>query len=283
MVALKNNNLTVEINPHGAELWSVTGADGFAYLWQGDPAVWAGRAPVLFPIVGGLRDDVFYYCGKPYHLPKHGFARTSDFTVETLREDSAVFLLRSNESTKQSYPFDFAFRVGFRLCENRLAIEYRVDNTDDKEIYFSFGAHEAYACAGGIEGYQLEFPAPETLSRLMVDGNLLNGKAVPVMENSRILPLKNRYFEDDALIFKAINSKQVTLTGFPGARRVTVDYPGFSQLLVWTKPGAEYICIEPWDGIPDSVGCKQDITKKEGIVALQPGKTYALTHTVTFQ
>lgn len=283
MVEIKNENLKVQINTLGAELQSVKSSDGFEYLWQGDPEVWSGRAPVLFPIVGGLMDDEFIYDGKAYKMSKHGFARISEFEAEEVDTHKAVFLLKSNSETKKQYPFDFEFRVSFVLKDNKMEVEYRVDNTDQKDIYFSFGAHEAYACAGGVDGYLAEFDSDERLFRHMVTGNFINGEKIPVSDGGNLLVIKDEFFEDDALIFRDIESKVVSLYKPGTDKKVTVEYPDFKNLLIWTKPGAEYLCIEPWDGIPDSLGCGKEIKNKDEIVTLSAGKTYARTHTITFE
>lgn len=283
LVELKNDVLQVMIDSKGAELQSVLAKDGHEYIWSGDPAVWDGRAPVLFPIVGGIIDDEYTYAGKTYPLAKHGFALHMEFAVEKAEATEAVFLLRATPETKLQYPFDFAFRVIFSLRQNQLSVRYRVDNPEDRTIYFSFGAHEAYACPGGISNYRLEFEKAEPLERLMVDGNFLNGVTLPVLEEGNVLPMQDAFFEEDALIFADIASKQVHLVRDDLHKNVTVTYPGFANLLIWTKPGAEYLCIEPWDGIPDALGADKALETKTGMVALTAGNSYELTHTIIFE
>ncbi|MBO5105692.1 MAG: aldose 1-epimerase family protein [Clostridia bacterium] len=282
MVQIKNDFLTVEINPFGAELYSIKNNSDYEYLWQGNPEVWSGRAPVLFPIVGGLMDDEFIYNGKAYKLEKHGFARLSDFEVELVEDEKAVFLLKNNDTLRKQYPFEFEFRVIFVLNKNNLEVEYRVTNTDDKDIYFSFGAHEAYSCTGGLKNYYVEFEKDEALSRYFVTGNFINGdtKALP-MEGKKLY-MNDEFFEDDAIILPDIASKKVWIKNIDNTHTITVDYNGFKNLLIWTKPGAEYLCIEPWDGIPDFLGCGKEIENKKDIVTLSKGTEYSLTHTITF-
>lgn len=283
MVEIKNSKLSVAINSFGAELQSVKSADGYEYLWQGDPEVWSGRAPVLFPIVGGLLDDEFIYDGKAYSLEKHGFARLLDFETESAEEKKAVFLLTSNDETRVGYPFEFEFRVIFTLKDNKLEVEYRVDNTDTKTIYFSFGAHEAYSCPGGLEGVVVEFDKEAPRYRYHVTGNFMNGEkeAVETVENK--LYIKDEFFEKDALIFPDVKSKKVRVYKEGIDKSVTVEYDGFKNLLVWTKPNAQYLCIEPWDGMPDALGYSKKIEEKGDIIALDSGKTYSLIHTITFE
>lgn len=283
LVELNNACLRVTIDSKGAELQSVLAKDGHEYIWSGDPTVWNGRAPVLFPIVGGIIDDEYTYAGKTYPLAKHGFARLMDFTVEKAEATEAIFLLTATPETKRQYPFNFAFRVIFSLKQNTISVEYRVDNPEERTLYFSFGAHEAYACPGGISNYRLEFEQAAPTERFLVDGNFLNGVSVPVPSQGNILPMQDAFFEEDALIFPNIASKKVRLVRDDLKKNVTVTYPGFDNLLIWTKPGAEYLCIEPWDGIPDAVGADKALETKTGMVALAAGESYGLTHTIIFE
>ena len=283
MVEIKNERLNILIDSFGAELYSIKNNDGYEYLWQGNPDVWSGRAPVLFPIVGGLMDDEFIYGGKAYNLEKHGFARLSDFEVELVENNKAVFLLKNNDELRKQYPFEFEFRVIFKVENNKLVVEYKVTNTDNKDIYFSFGAHEAYACPGGIENYYVEFEKEENLARYHVTGNFINGENTPLPMEGKKLYMKNEFFENDAIILPNIESKSVKVKRIDGSHTVSVDYSGFKNLLIWTKPGAEYLCIEPWDGIPDSLGCDKNIETKKDIVTLSKGNSYSLTHTISFE
>ncbi len=282
MVQIKNKFLTVEINPFGAELYSIKNNAGEELLWQGNPEVWSGRAPVLFPIVGGLMDDEFIYDGKAYNLAKHGFARLSEFEVELAEDSKAVFLLKNNDELRKQYPFEFEFRAIFVLNDNSIEIEYKVNNVDDKDIYFSFGAHEAYACPGGLKGYYVEFEKAEPLARYHVTGNYINGETTPLPMEGNKLYMDDKFFEKDALILPNIASKKVWLKKVDNDHSVEVDYAGFKNLLIWTKPGAEYLCIEPWDGIPDAIGCGKEIKYKKDIVTLSKDNCYSLTHTIKF-
>ncbi len=282
MVQIKNEFLTVTINSFGAELYSIKNNVGYEYLWQGNPDVWSGRAPVLFPIVGGLLNDEFIYEGTSYKMEKHGFARLSDFEVELVEENKAVFLLKNNDELRKSYPFEFEFRVIFTLNKNNLEVEYKVNNIDNKDIYFSFGAHEAYSCPGGLNGYYVEFEKQEPLARYFVTGNFINGEKAPLPMEGNKLYMKDEFFEDDAIILPSIASKKVWIKSEDNAHIVEVDYNGFENLLIWTKPGAEYLCIEPWDGIPDYLDSDRDFKNKKGIITLSEGNVYSLTHTIKF-
>ena len=154
-IVLQNDKLKVTVTTKGAEMLSAV-KDGKEQIWEGDPSVWAGRTPILFPICGGLRDDKFIYLGKEYTLEKHGFARHKEFEVESAEKEKVVFLFKSSDETKKGYPFDFEFRVIYTLDGDRLVICYDVKNTTDGDMYFTTGAHEGYACPEGIENYSIE-------------------------------------------------------------------------------------------------------------------------------
>lgn len=280
-ITIKNENLTVEISTYGAELQSVKGTDGAELLWCGDPEIWSGKAPVLFPICGGLKEDKYKLGGEEYSLPKHGFARISEFECEFNSDACAVFLLTSTAETLAQYPFEFEFRITYTLKEKSIDVKYEVKNLSDRTMYFSLGAHESYSCPGGIEEYSICFDKPQTLNASRIDGNLLAYTTDNIITDINILNLKQEYFAVDALVFTDIDFERVSLKKNDGTREIIVDFPGYKYLLLWTKPNADYICIEPWCGIPDRIDSDCDFTKKEGIIALEPQNTYSNKHTVT--
>ena len=280
-IKISSESLKVTISTMGAEITSVKKGKK-ELIWQADPSVWKGHAPLLFPICGGLKDDKFIYDGKEYIMPKHGFARNSEFEVETVSEDSATFLLKSNDETKKCYPFDFELRVIYSLKENELTVTYDIKNTTDGSMYFSIGAHEAYSCPNGIGEWSVIFEKDEDLIATPVDGPLLTYDENVILKNSRILPLKDEYFEIDALVFQNLKSRKLTLKNDKTDYEIKLDFDGFPYLLIWTKPNAKYICIEPWYGIPDFLGSDFDITKKKGIIRLGKGENTVRTHKIMF-
>lgn len=282
-VTLSNEFLTVDISTLGAEIQRITGKGGTEFLWNGDEAVWNGRAPVLFPICGGLKDDKYVLDGKEYTLRKHGFIKNKIFTVAKSEAEYAELVCFSDEETKREFPFDFAFRVIFELKANSLSVSFKVENQNDKTMYFSVGAHEAYACPDGIENYSVVFEKNETLNSYLLDGNLLKDNYKCVMENGTEFPLKYEYFKVDALVFKHINSEKVMLIHKNSAKKVTLSFPEHDFFLLWTKPTGKYICLEPWCGIPDGTDSEFDFVNKEGILSLEAGKTYTAAHTMTFE
>ncbi len=281
MITIQNEQIAVEINPLGAELQRIT-VDGKERLWNGDPAFWTGRAPVLFPFCGGLKDGCFTYAGKKYFAEKHGFARLMPFDVIKTTPLSATFLLTSNPETLKQYPWDFELLITYTLRGNCMDIVYEVKNKSNQTMYMAIGAHEAHACPEGIEDYDLIFEKKETLNAYELEGSLLAPRTYTLLKNSDTLPLYEKYFSVDALIFKDVKSRFVTLRNRKTGKQVSVDFHGFDYLLVWTIPGAGYLCIEPWTGIPPMADSTTDITEKEGMTAVEPGKTFTVKHTLAF-
>ncbi len=280
MVTLHNQELTVVIAKTGAELQSVRSADGTEYLWNGDPAFWAKRAPVLFPICSGLKNDEYHYEGKTYTLQKHGYARLALFEVERASDTEAVFLLRSDEQSREQYPFDYELRIGYRLVGTTVEIAYDVTNPSDKPLYMSIGSHEAYACPEGIEQYEIVFPEAETL--YTTPEPFISNDRQLVIENSKVFPLREQDFAVDSLNFRdGTKSDSLILRHKETGRGVEVRYEGFEHMLFWQPYKAPFICIEPWCGFPDTVEHDGDITKKVGIHKVDGGETFHRVHSIT--
>ncbi len=281
MITIQNENISCSINEIGAEIRSLK-QHGAERMWNGTPEIWAGIAPLLFPICGGLKDDKFIFENKEYSLQKHGYIRFEKFDIESKSDTSVTFLHRSNEETLIHFPFLYELRVTYILTDCGVSVTYNVKNKDSKDMYFSIGSHEGYATPEGIEDYDLIFPEKETLSSYMLDGNLLQKHTLPIIKDSNVLPLYDKYFTVDALVFKDLKSRSATLRNRKTGRTVTVDFEGKPYLLLWHKHMAPYICIEPWCGIPDPQNTDYDITKKEGIIKLSANSTYEITHKISF-
>jgi len=284
IITIKNNELTVDISTLGAEIQSVK-HNGKEYFWQGDPAVWSGRAPVLFPVCGGLKDDKYILNGKEYTLAKHGFARKMEFVAEKVDTDKATFLLTATEETKVEFPFDYEFRITYTLDGKSIKVGYDVKNLSSEDMYFSVGGHEGYACPEGIEEYYLKFEKKETITHNELNGNLLTDNCIILAEDTDELPLKYSYFDIDAITMLNLKSRKVSLCHKDTGKKITVDFDGHDYLFVWTKPGANagYLCIEPWCGIPDFEGSSYDITQKAGINKVSSGDTFERVHTITIE
>lgn len=280
MITLQNNKIQVKINELGAELKSVI-CNGTEYIWQALSEIWGKSSPLLFPICGGLKDNKYIFEGKEYTLPKHGFVSEALFSVEYADDEKAVFLHKSNDETKKCFPFDYELRVIYTLKDTALTVTYQVDNLSDGTMYFSIGAHEGYYTPEGIEDYDIVFPEPETLNTYAVYGGLLSNETFPIIKDSNTLPLYEKYFTIDALLFKDIKSRSAILRNRKTGRGIKLDFGFAPYFLIWHKPNAPYICLEPWAGLPDVIGSDYDITKKEGILSLNRGQTYHAQHTIT--
>ncbi len=282
-IKISNGKLDATICTRGAELISLI-SNGREVIWQADPAVWAKHCPNLFPICGGLRDDKFIFEGKEYTLPKHGYAATTEFSVEKKTDNSVTFLHTSNEETLKIFPFTYELRIIYTLNGADLKVDYNVKNIGNGDMYFSIGAHEGYSCPGGLKNYTICFEKDEDFMATPVCGPLLMHEEHQASPAGRELPLKDELFVIDALVFCNANSKSAYIKeNATGKVMAAVDFHGFNQLLIWTKPGAEYVCIEPWCGIPDYTDSDYDITKKPGILKLAAGEIAEKTHIVTVE
>ena len=275
---IENEFLTAQINDFGAELHSLKSkTDGHEYIWQGDPAVWSGQAPVLFPIIGRLLDDQYRYNGKTYHLQKHGFARKRAFELVSCERNEAVFVLRSDEETLACYPFSFELYVKFSLLGKTLQAVHTVVNQSEGEMYFSLGGHPGFNCAIGD---RLEFDKNETLSTQTIDSDSIRlAETTPVLENENSITITEHIFDHDALILSGIRSKSLTLRRAESEYEVRFTFGDVPYLGIWAKPGAPYVCIEPWCGVNDDRRPRDDISEKDAIVRLPQGGVFDLAYT----
>lgn len=280
IIQIQNNWLSVGISTLGSELMYINGCYGTEFLWNGDKSVWSYRAPILFPICGGLKEDSYSFSGKQYRLEKHGFALNSEFKGTKISDTKAEFTLEANEETKKVFPFDFKLTIVFELIKNAVKITNIVKNLSHNPMYYSIGAHEGYNCPEGIEEYEIQFSEKQVLNSYILDGNLLTHDTIRIAENSDVLPLKTKYFTVDALVFKNIEFNEVTLAHRHSGKKVRVSFDKANYFLLWTKPGANYICLEPWNGVQDIVGSDYDITQKEGIIRLAGNESEIFTHTI---
>ncbi|MBR1586126.1 MAG: aldose 1-epimerase family protein [Clostridia bacterium] len=278
LTTIRSDCLTVTVSSVGAEIQSIQDRQGNEYMWQGDPAYWANRAPILFPVAGGFRDDEYVWQGKTYPMAKHGIVRNVAWEVESAGENRAVF---SISRKTEGFPFEYTLRAIFTVTGNQLRVDYAVNNQDQQPFYFSVGAHEAYATPGGIQDYEIVFDEEETLLHSLLEGNLNSHETQVIAERTRTLPLRYDYFAVDALVFRSVKSKGVTLRGVKNGRKLRVDFPEHPILMFWDKPGAAYICIEPWCNGPDFVDAPKEIDQKFGFMRLEPGQTITRSHTIT--
>lgn len=279
MVTISNEALSVTIAELGAEIQSVKGIDGHEYMWNGDPKFWASHAPIMFPVCGGYKEDAYYMKGVRYPMTKHGFAKLLPWTVVESTGDCAVMALTEKQ---EGFPFDYVFSVKYKLNGKKLEITYTVENKGDVDFYYGIGSHEAYATPGGLEGCKVVFDETEDLMRYLLDGNLILPEPVQMATGAKELELKTEYFAVDALVFPTLKSRGVTLVNKNDAHTVRVEYPDVDVLMLWTKPGADYICIEPWSNAPDMTTTDMQIEHKKGMIHLAPGEEKVVVHTILF-
>jgi len=279
IVTIRSDRLIAEINPLGAELHALREADGTDLQWNGDPKVWNGRAPILFPVIGVVNEGVIRVDGRAYPMAKHGFARRRRFEIAAQTETHVAFRLEDDAETRKAYPFAFRLEIAFGIAYGALAIDATLSNPGDVPLPASFGYHPALLWPlpdTGLRGdHRILFDEaePDPIRRIDHDG-LLTPTLHPTPVEGRTLRLRDDLFADDALIFLTHRSRGL-LYGVEGERNLRIDFPGMDELGIWTKPGAGYVCIEPWAGVADPESFAGDIRSKPGIVEVPPGGTHS--------
>lgn len=288
MIKLENELIIVEMKEAGAELTRIFHKDtGLEYLWNADSKFWGRHSPVLFPTVGRLVEDTYFVDGNPYHLGQHGFARDRNFKVIEQTEDMIRFELDADEESLKIYPYLFKLTIVYKIEKNTVAVSYEVENTDEKRIYFSIGAHPAFnlplANDTKFEDYYLDFGTQENLETLCLEGPYRSGEIKDITgKPTQILPLSYDLFKNDALIFEALHKKEITIKSDKTPHFVKVSFPEFPFVGIWTaKAGTPFLCIEPWYGIADGVGEAGELRDKAGIEHLEPEAVFASEYQIT--
>jgi len=277
---ISNSILKASIKHAGAELFSIKNNQNNEYIWEGNPDFWGKHSPVLFPIVGTLKNNTYTINGKEYHLPRHGFARDMDFELIEKTENKAIFSLKSSEETLQKYPFEFELQLIYTLIENALELEYKVINNGKEKIPFSIGAHPAIALPDNFEDYAFQFEKEENLKYYLLENDLISSKTKVLETKNNLVPLNYELFKNDALIFKTLESKSLTILN-NSKPYVKVSYNDFPSLGIWTKENAPFICIEPWLGYSDTDENSGDLYEKEGILILDENKDFSAKFSIT--
>jgi len=282
-----NTTLTVIIATKGAELQSIVNNNtGLEYMWSGDPAFWAKKSPVLFPVVGGLKNNQYTHNGYTYQLGRHGFAREMEFAVTAQQGNAITFTLADNAETLKNYPFHFSFSVTYTLQQNTVQVTYTVQNKDTQAILFSVGGHPAFkvpvAPGTTFTDYYLQFSHAETAGRYPLDaGGQVETYTTPVLTDASVLPLTKQLFYQDALVFKHLQSNSISIKSNATPHGLAVQFDGFPYMGIWNAKDADFVCIEPWCGIADSVNTTGRLREKEGINTLPPHQTFERTWSVT--
>jgi galactose mutarotase-like enzyme len=273
VIEIGTDALRASVNPFGAELSSLRDAAGAELMTDADPAFWTGRAPLLFPIVGALNGNRYRLGGETYELAKHGFARRQMFEVMEQDERRALFRLRDNEETRVGYPFALTLDAAFEVVGATLRMAVTVVNDDTRAMPVSFGYHPAFAWGRSGEAIAFDKEEPSAIAVLDSDGLIAGERPSPL--DGRTLRLDDALFADDALIWTSVQSERVTFD------RLDIAFPGAPMLGIWTKPGARFVCVEPWWGLADPAGFDGEIWDKPGILRLEPGETRSFVMQVT--
>lgn len=278
---LKNGRFTAKVDSLGAQLVSLKGENGFEYIWTGDETYWKGQAPVLFPIVGALREGRAKIGGEWFEMGQHGFARRREFSLAEQAPEKLSLRLSSDFETKKLYPFEFSLTVTYTLTDDGIATSFSVKNTGEKVLPFAVGGHPGFNVpvneAAAFEDYTIRFEKPETQScPAIVEGKALidPGASAFTLENQQEIPLRHNLFYHDALIFENLNSKKVQIVNQATGRGVEMDFSQFPMLGIWSaKNDGPYVCLEPWTGCATRTDEGDDFEKKKGMVFLPAGGT----------
>ena len=276
---IKNSFIKAKIKLFGAELNSLQKIDeDLEYIWQGNPKYWARHSPVLFPIVGRLKDDSYFYKNKKYNLSQHGFARDKEFELIKKGEDFIEFSLKNDEETLKNYPFLFELNISYKLEKTKLIISYKVKNRSEDRLYFSIGAHPAFNISSGDF---LDFEDVRTSKRYFLDdkGLIYKNEEVSFTKNSLILD--EEIFKNDALVFNDKNIKSIILRDKNINKILKVEFKDLPYLGVWSKPNlAPFVCIEPWFGVADEENSNQNIEDKRGVQVLLKDELFSCFYSI---
>jgi galactose mutarotase-like enzyme len=286
MILLENDYISASFLRKGAELKQlVDQKTGMDYLWNSDPDYWAKSSPVLFPIVGALKDDAYTYGAQPYSLSRHGFAREMDFEVIQVNAHTLLFTLEHTPDTLVHYPFEFKLALRYVLEGPVLSCSYEVYNPGQKELLFSIGGHPAFkaplADGENYQDYQLLFNHDSELVYHKISDNLIDTDTRTLTLTDGALPLTHELFYEDALVFKTLKSDQITLQNKKGTYGLHFQFEGFPYFGIWAAKNANFVCLEPWCGMADPVGHNGRLEEKEGINRLGPQENWSRTWQVS--
>ena len=289
ILTIENAFLKVGINKKGAELSSLFDKrDSIEHMWKADPAFWPRQAPILFPCIGESKEGKITVEGREYAMGRHGFARHELFAVVGQGKEHVEFELRSDPNTLRQYPFDFVFRVRYELEGAKLVQSFEVVNSGINEMGFQLGGHPAFSVpfreGEAYNDYEVRFDSSMSLNRwLLTKDGLYSGETRPFLNNEAQFGLFYDLFKEDALVFKNISSKQVWIQHRNGGKRLKMDYEGFPHLGIWSIPGADYVCLEPWIGCADAAVASADFFLKDSLVILKPRERFTTSFSVQLE
>lgn len=281
---IENGKMSISIKEEGAELTSIK-YKGNEFLWNGDKKYWGRQSPVLFPIVGRLKDDSMLVDGVEYFMGQHGFARDSEFRLILSSENEAKYLLTYSEETLKIYPYKFELMISYKVFDNKVEVTYEVKNVDDKKIFFSIGGHPAFKWplveGENFEDYYIEFSEKETQQFIENKSGLLERKNSFIIKECNRIDLSKEKFSIDTFVFDKPKSDKVSLKSKKSSAYISIYLKNFPYLGIWSKENeANFICIEPWYGIADFLSCDKNFKTKEGICELEIGKSFKCSYEV---
>lgn len=294
MISLENDKLKVDISPYGAEVKRIYHAEyGLDYLWNSNPKYWGKSSPILFPIVGRLAENKYLLNGKEYSMNQHGFAQHFDFDVLTQTDTNVWFELKANDETLKQYPFEFSLKVGYELVDETLEVKWEVANLGEETMPFSIGGHPAFSTKlqedDEFSDYCLHLEASEGVYTYDFNDKtgLVSNEKIEIIEKLKWLPLTKELFEEYPTLILD-EEIAITLRSYNHDREVEVDFKGFPYVGIWspiTREGkiSDFICIEPWYGIADTVSKPQELSEKKGIQLLESGSKFEASYTMAFK
>lgn len=290
MVLLENGLIKAEISEKGGELISLFHKENrLEYLWQADPAFWGRHAPILFPVVGALKQDQYTYRGKAYSMPRHGFARDMPFTLHQTSPRRVSCYLCANEETRKMYPFDFKLTIYYHLESSGIKVRWRIENPSEEPMYFSIGAHPAFNIPLvenlAFDDYYLQFSPSKSRVNIPLKGGLLDWHHRTLAQTNTAWKLSHELFKNDAEIFAAPGKQKFMIAADKDPRRISLAFDDFDFVGVWSPypKEAPFVCLEPWCGIADAVDATGDLTQKLAIHKLDPHQIFEREYSITIE
>ena len=287
MIELKNELLSIVVSAKGAELQSIKDDNDREYLWQADPNYWPRRSPILFPIVCSVENDTYTVDGREYHLPRHGFARDTEFTLVAQSEKKAVFALHESEETLKVYPFHFNLAVSYRLDGNKIHVVWHVENTDKREMHFQIGGHPAFYAPGCEAGQPLKgLLRVDNGGQLQALKSHIDGSVemeeVELESENGLIRFDDEFFAHDSVKLHNSQTSSVELLNPDGSVAVRLSYK--CPIIAFWSPyqkNAPFVCLEPWYGVGDPRGYKGEFKDKPFINHLLPGASFMSEYVIT--
>jgi len=284
-ITITSRALSASIAPRGAELVSLKTEAGAELIWQADPAIWGSHSPILFPLVGPVPDGQLRVDGRTYSMGQHGFARHAAFEVVRQDDGGVELMLEADEASRQVYPFDFRLTLRYRLVGPALAIEADIGNLDTRDLPFNFGFHPGFAWplqpGAGKAGHYVLFPDDTGLEARRGARSFLGPELPPLHLDGHRLMLSEALFADGAILLTGQRSRRVVFGSVAGGVSLDVAFPELPRLALWMKPPGDFLCIEPWLGLPFTPDVAGDFAELPGLFHLEPGRTLRLGMSVT--